>query len=74
LNSDILKHRRILSAKLLNQEFLRNPLVLAFKKREISTPCWKVFSQLRTDDEKWYWQLDLGLKLTIVPFKYVTRW
>jgi hypothetical protein len=23
---------------------------------QISTPCWKEFCQLRTDDERWYWQ------------------
>jgi len=24
---------------------------------KILTHCWKVFCQMRTDDERWYWQL-----------------
>jgi hypothetical protein len=33
--------------------------------RNISTPCWKIFCQLRTDDERWHCQLDFGSKLTM---------
>jgi hypothetical protein len=29
---------------------------------------WEVFCQLRTDDERWHWQLDFGIKWTIFPY------
>jgi len=31
--------------------------------RKISTYCWKVLCQLRTDYDIWYWQLYFGSKL-----------
>ena len=62
--------RPMLSMSLDCQFLITPPLIsnLYFQKVffwQISTPCWKVFCQLRTDDERWYWQLDFGSKFTI---------
>jgi hypothetical protein len=66
--SDFLQRHRILSTTLLNHGYLKNRLILCFKKgfRRIWTSCWKLFCQLRRDDERWYLQLQFGSKLTIV--------
>ena len=60
--SDIFQRRRLWTdTELLSQEFLKNRLLLSFKKKfwKISTPCEKVFCHLRKYDERWYWKLDL---------------
>ena len=58
--------RRLVSTKLLSQGFIKNCLVLSFKKffRRYQ-PFKKVFCQLRTDDKIQYWQFYFGSKLTI---------
>jgi len=58
LYSDVLQRHRILRTKLLN------PKCFFFQK--ISTPCWKVFCQLCTEDDRWYWQLGFSSKLVVV--------
>ena len=50
-------YNSILSAKLLNQGFLKNRVVFQKVFRNISKPCWNVLCQLHTDDERLYWQL-----------------
>ena len=56
------------SSEELIRWFLKNRLIFSFKKdlRMISTPCWKVFCHISTENKRWYWQLYFGLKLTIV--------
>ena len=44
----------------------KEPSHLSKVVRKISTPCLKVFCQLRTYDERWYWQLYFDSNLTIV--------
>jgi hypothetical protein len=51
---------RILNTKLLNRGFKDS----SYLSKKFFF--FKVFCQLRTDDERWYWQLDFGSKLTIV--------
>jgi hypothetical protein len=53
----------ILSTKLhvLKQGILKNRLIWSLKK---------LLRQLRTDDDRWYWQLDFDSKLTIASLLY----
>jgi len=63
--------------KTINSSIFKNRLTLSYRKffseDIISTPCWKVFCQLRTNGKRFYWQLDFGSNLTIVSL-YVLRW
>ena len=44
-------------------DFIHNVASISFV---VSEKGWLIFCQLRTDDERWYWQLNLGSRLTIV--------
>ena len=44
-------------------DFIHNVASISFV---VSEKGWLIFCQLRTDEERWYWQLNLGSRLTIV--------
>ena len=75
LYSDFLQHHRILSTKLLNQEFFKNRLNLSFKKfigRYQHIVDTYFVNRIYTDDKRWYWQLYFVSKLIIVSLLRLT--
>lgn len=75
LNSDFFttqRHRLFPSTCI--KEFCKNLLILSSKSycRKISTLCWKVLCNLRTDDKRLYWHLKFGSKLPTVSILFLS--
>jgi hypothetical protein len=73
LYSAFLQSHRILSTNNLINGFLKESSHRIFQEvgRRYQHLFEKVFCQLRTNGDRWYWQLDLGSKLTIVSLLHV---
>ena len=75
LFSDFIYCHRILSTKHLKSMISKRIVSSCLSKsfyQKMSTPCCKVFCELHPDDERWYWQLDFGSRLTIVSLFCLT--
>ena len=60
---DFLQCHSFLSTKVSSQGFLKNCIILTVFSNifwKISSPCWKVFFHMLTDDKRWCWQLWLS--------------
>ena len=71
--SHFLQGHDISSTKLLNQGFLKNRPILSFKTffvfpEDINT----LLKSIMSVAHRWYWQLDIGSKLTIVSLLCLT--